>query len=361
MTSAHPPPPYTAQMAATGESSRVLLALSWLVVGAAMVAVPVWLGWTRWEPILNAHPLMLALGLLLLLLGLVAVACSIAALVLGDRAHGEDRPRLTPGQQRRRAGRRLALGVPPLLVGLLAVGLLGWARPLPATAVALAAMRSADDVRVVDRLTWYEMTSVAQDSEGEVVRPVTGLVFSPGARVDSRAYAHVLRPLAKAGYLVVVLKEPLGIAFADPGHAERVMRVHPQIATWVVGGHSLGGVAASSFADAHPRVGGAPVAGLVLYASYPAGPLARADVTVLSVSGDLDRLTTPGDVAKARDELPPDTRYLVVPGAVHSDFGDYGRQPGDGTPTVDRAVAQAAIAKATARLLADVTPKPRKK
>ena len=53
--------------------------------------------------------------------------------------------------------------------------------------------------------------------------------------------------------------------------------------------------------------------------------------------------------------------YVVVPGAVHSFFGDYGPQADDGTPTADRDAAQAEITKATRAVLAAVTPKPKKK
>jgi hypothetical protein len=246
------------------------------------------------------------------------------------------------------------------LCGLL-VGALAWSRPYPASPVAVAAMRSADGVRVSDRLTWFEMASTARDDDDQVVRPTTGLVLVPGARVDPRAYAHVLRPLARAGYLVTVLKEPFGVSLINPGHPGRVMKAHPEIAQWVVAGHSLGGVTAASFADGSPTVGEAPVAGLVLWASYPARTLQRADLTVVSVSAELDELTTPAEVAAAKDDLPPDTTHVVVPGAVHSWFGDYGDQPGDGTPTGDRAEAQTQITRATRDVLAAVTPKPAKK
>jgi pimeloyl-ACP methyl ester carboxylesterase len=349
-------------MAKTGVGSRTVLALVWLAVGAAMVLVPVWLGWTRWQAVLTGHPLMLALGIALLLFGFVALAWSIATLILGDRSDREDAPRpRTERERRRRASRRIALAVPALFLCVLAVGALAWSRPLPATPTALAAMRSGGDVRVTDRLTWYEMIPAAKNREGEVVKPRTGLVFVPGARVDPRAYAHVLRPLAEAGYFVAVLKEPFGVALTDAGHAERVMEVHAEIGQWAVAGHSLGGVAAAAFAQSHPQVKGAPVSGLVLYAAYPAGTVDRAGLEVTSISGELDGLTTPDDIANSKAHLPADTRYVVVPGAVHSFFGDYGDQPGDGTPTADRAAAQADIAQATQALLASVTPRPKKR
>ena len=349
-------------MAKTGDGSRRLLALLWLGIAAAMVLVPVWLGWTRWQAVLTGHPLVLVLAIACGLCGFIALAWAVATLVLGDRGDRDDavRPR-TERERIRRADRRVALAVPAMLVCVLVVCALAWSRPLPADPTALAAMRSQNGVRVADRLTWYEMTPTAEDKAGDLIRPTTGFVFVPGARVDPRAYARLLRPLAEAGYLVTVLKEPFGVALADSRHAGRAMAVHPEIGQWVVGGHSLGGVAAASFADEQPQVNGAPVAGLVLYAAYPAGRLQRADLDVTSISGDLDGLTTPEDVAEARDELPPDTSYVVIPGAVHSFFGDYGVQDGDGTPTADRAAAQAQIVEATQAVLAGVTPKPKKK
>lgn len=349
-------------MAKTGDGSRAVLAVVWLAVGAAMVVVPAWLGWTRWQPILTGHPLVLALTIACGLLGFVALAWAVATLVLGDRADDEEAGRARTERERiRRADRRVAFAVPTLFLCVLVVGALVWSRPLAATEPALAAMRSGDGVRVADRLTWYELSPSREDAKGRVIPPSTGLVFVPGARVDPRAYAAVLRPLAAAGYFVAVLKEPFGISLVDGRHAGRVVEVHPEIDQWVLGGHSLGGVTAASFADDHPQVDGAPVAGLVLFAAYPAGKLDRADLQVTSISGELDGLTTPADIDEARDELPPDTQYVVVPGAVHSFFGDYGEQEGDGTPTADRAEAQAAITTATQDVLAAVTPKPKKK
>lgn len=347
-------------MAKTGDHSRRVLAALWLVVGAAMVAVPVWLGVTRWSSVLTGHPLMLVLGIASGLLGFVALAWALASLILGDRSDDEERPR-TERDRIRRSNRRVALATPALFVCVLLVAAMAWSRPFAPADVALAAMRSGGDVRVSDRLTWYEMTPTAEDEDGEVVKATTGLVFLPGARVDPRAYAHILRPLAEAGYFVAVLKEPFGLSVTDGGHATSVMEAHADITRWVVGGHSLGGVTAAAFADGHPQVGAAPVAGLVLYASYPAGKMERTDLRVVSISGELDGLSTPAKVDEAKDEAPADTTYVVVPGAVHSFFGDYGVQPGDGTPTADRAEAQAEITSATQGVLAAVTPKPKPK
>ena len=338
-----------------GALSRTVLALLWLVLGLAMIVVPVWLGWTRWPAILNGQPVMLIAAMACGLLGFMAVAWSVGSLAVGAR---EDRERdldppahQTSVQVTRRTDWRIIVAVPLLVLCFLLVAVLIYARPFVATPTATAALRSEKGVRFADRLGWYELVSAREDSAGEVIRPTTGVVFVPGARVDSRAYAHVLRPLAEAGYLVAVLKEPFGLALLDPDHGRKVLDLHPEIAHWVVGGHSLGGTVAASLADDDDRV-----AGLVLYASYPANPIIRNDLKMVSISGSSDGLATPTDIEASRANVPPNASFVVINGAVHSSFGDYGDQPGDGVPTIERSAAQAEINKATLALMGAVAP-----
>lgn len=345
-------------MAQPGTVSRVVLAVVWFLLGCAMVGVPLWVGWTRWRVILNGHPAMLVTVILCGLLGLVAVAWALATLIIGgrhDREGDPGHPR-TPLQMRRRAGRRVGLAIPALLVCALTVALLAYARPLAASPAAVAALRSTADVRYADRLTWYELVPARRNRSGDVIKPTVGLVFYPGARVDSRAYAAVLRPLARAGYLVVVLKEPFGLAVAAPGQAESAINVHPEIRHWAVGGHSLGGTAAADYASSAGKV-----KGLLLWASYPAAQVLRTDLRVTSIFGTSDGVSTPTEIEASRDSLPPRASFVPVKGAVHASFGDYGQQPGDGTPSIAPAAAQQQIVAASTKLLASLAPPPRRK
>ena len=59
----------------------------------------------------------------------------------------------------------------------------------------------------------------------------------------------------------------------------------------------------------------------------------------------------------AKPDLPPHTVYVVVAGAVHSDFGDYGTQRGDGTP-ISHHRAQSEIEAASLALLERVDRAP---
>lgn len=334
-----------------------MLALIWLVLGLAMVAVAVWLGWTRWPAILNGHPAMLIAGIACGLLGFIAVAWSIGSLTIGDRQDREGDPEhpahRTSTQVQQRAQRRIILAVPLLVLAFLLVVTLAYARPFVATPAATAALRSEKDVRISDRLVWYELVPVKKDAAGDDIKPTTGLLFVPGARIDSRAYAHVLRPLAEAGYLVAVLKEPFGFSLLDADQGKKVLDVHPEITYWAAGGHSLGGTTAASLADQDERV-----KGLVLFASYPADSLVRTDLKAVSISGAADGFTTPADIEASKGRLPPDTSYVVINGAVHSSFGDYGEQSGDGIATVDRSAAQTEITTAALALLTSLVPPP---
>ena len=52
---------------------------------------------------------------------------------------------------------------------------------------------------------------------------------------------------------------------------------------------------------------------------------------------------------------------MVIEGAIHAFFGDYGEQPGDGVATIDRGEAQTQIAQNTRALLASLPPPPKKR
>ena len=92
--------------------------------------------------------------------------------------------------------------------------------------------------------------------------------------------------------------------------------------------------------------------GLLLYASYPASNMSESlQIPVMSISGDRDGLSTPDKIAASRSTLPTGTEFVVIDGAVHAQFGDYGVQPGDGSPTITDGRAREQIDAASLRFL----------
>lgn len=182
---------------------------------------------------------------------------------------------------------------------------------------------------------------VRDTAEGLVLTPAdgdstAGLVFIPGAKVRAEAYIAVLQDLAAEDGLTIVITRPwLNLAFFDLRGLDSFTSAAPDIDTWMVGGHSLGGVRACQLAtDADA---------LVLFASYCANDLSGIDLPVLSLSGGEDGLSTPQKIADARSLLPADAQLVEIPGAAHSSFGDYGAQSGDGTPRISEAEMRAEI------------------
>jgi len=182
--------------------------------------------------------------------------------------------------------------------------------------------------------------------------PDTGLILYPGAQIEHRAYAPAARAMAEQGYLVVIVPMPLHLAVFGAERAKGVIDAFPTIQHWAVGGHSLGGAMAAQFAHRHQDL----VEGLVLWAAYPpnANDLSGSALKVLSISGTQDRFTTAANIEASRVRLPVDTRYVVIQGGNHSQFGWYGTQYGDGEPTILRQSQQEQIVAATLELLGEL-------
>ena len=79
----------------------------------------------------------------------------------------------------------------------------------------------------------------------------TALIFYGGASCDARAYAPMAREIARAGYMMVLVKMPEDWARQAPERAAVVMEAFPAITAWAIGGHSMGGIAACEFAKEH--------------------------------------------------------------------------------------------------------------
>ncbi len=240
---------------------------------------------------------------------------------------------------RRRILRWVLLSIVCVLIIAFA-GTAWWLRPSLASAQALDALHTGDGVVVT---TTNETITFMPEQQ----QPIEGVIFYPGARVDPDAYARYMRTFAEHGYEAFIVKMPFNIALLGENLASDVITAHPGIKAWVIGGHSLGGVAACSFA-----LHNVAIKGLLLYASYPNEDLSKQTrLHIVSIFGTNDGLATPAKIAAAKPLLPTTTMYVSIQGGIHAFFGDYGPQDGDGQPTTSRETAHTAIANASLALL----------
>ena len=160
--------------------------------------------------------------------------------------------------------------------------------------------------------------------------PVAGFIFYPGGKVACEAYAPLLYKCAQAGILCVMPRMPLNLAVFGIDRADGIQKRYPQISKWYIGGHSLGGSMAAQYLSAHSDA----FDGLILLASYSASDLHDSNISVLSVYGSEDHVLNMNKYQVNKKNLPDDLTEKIIPGGIHSYFGMYGLQKGDGTPAV---------------------------
>ena len=100
-------------------------------------------------------------------------------------------------------------------------------------------------------------------------------------------------------------------------------------AHWYIGGHSLGGVMAASYAAAH----GGQLSGVYMLAAYSSKPLDDNTRAVL-IYGSEDGVLNRTKLEEANRYLPVDSAAYVIEGGNHAQFGNYGIQNGDGNALI---------------------------
>lgn len=233
------------------------------------------------------------------------------------------------------------------LVAIATIGFIIWAQtPSKPGAAALVALQSGSLVQVIDHGKYIAFEPAGQE-------PTTGFLFYPGGHVDFRAYSPILRRIAERGYLVVLLRVNLNLAFLDIEAGAPALRQFSSITTWVAGGHSLGGVASAYFAYNHPEI-----KGIVFWASYPADDrLKNSNIKMLSIYGTEDGgLDQGAKIEQYKAFQPLDTEFVVIQGGNHGQFGDYGSQPGDNPAMITAESQWQQTTDATVQFLASFAP-----
>ena len=205
-----------------------------------------------------------------------------------------------------------------IIIGIL--GMLVWSKTgtYPARMDALSALESTD------RVTITQDKWIVFEPEEETD---TGLIFYPGGLVEPTAYAPILHQIAEEGVLVIITPMPLNLAIFNTGAANAVIDAYPQISTWILAGHSLGGASAAIFAENNPKT----IVAIALWDSYPpdSADLSDNTISVISIFGTPNNIPNTENFNDKRHLLPADTTFIGIEGANHAQFGDYGPQKGD--------------------------------
>jgi pimeloyl-ACP methyl ester carboxylesterase len=240
----------------------------------------------------------------------------------------------------RRPRRRTVLVTLVVLVAVLAGAFAWYVQPQPLLPEATASLASTPEVTFTDAADGLEWAPAG-------AAPTTGLIVYPGGKVRPEAYGPTAQAIAAHGHLAVITPMPFNLAVFDIDAADRVREAHPEIETWVIAGHSLGGSMAAQHVANRPDA----YEGLAFWAAYAATDLSALDVAARSIYGTLDAGAARMSGAEAQAALPPDAEFIPIEGGNHEQMGWYTGQPNDPPATISRQAQQDQVVAATVELL----------
>ncbi len=238
-----------------------------------------------------------------------------------------------------------------IIVALIAVlvifsGFVIWAETPPAPMQQAYDALQSDENVTVSQGQWLVF-------EPKATNNTTGFIFYPGGRVNYLAYAPYAHEIAVEGYLAVIVPMPLNLAVFGVNSASGVIAAYPNVTSWAIGGHSLGGSMAAQYIHDNPG----KVEGLALWASYPPSSvdLSKLNITVVTVHGTNDGLVSRKQIDDSLKQLPPNTVRVEIEGGNHAQFGWYGTQSGDNSATISREQQQSITVNATVQMLSKLS------
>ena len=100
-------------------------------------------------------------------------------------------------------------------------------------------------------------------------------------------------------------------------------------ARWYIGGYSLGGAMAVDYASDHCE----SLSGVILLAAYPTKPL-DDNLFLISIYGSEDGVLNRTKMTEEKQNVREQYAEYVIKGGNHAQFGNYGKQKGDGEASI---------------------------
>lgn len=186
----------------------------------------------------------------------------------------------------------------------------------------------------IHAFTAVKEAQITEDEDGNLIfkakKERAGFIFYPGGKVEQTAYKPLMALCAEKGITCILLKMPFHLAVLDKNGADGVKEKFPAIKRWYIGGHSLGGAMSASYVLENAS----DFDGLILLGAYSTANLSKTNLKVLSIYGSEDKVLDKEKYDECKANLPKNFTEHVIDGGCHAYFGMYGKQDGDGTPTI---------------------------
>lgn len=198
----------------------------------------------------------------------------------------------------------------------------------------------ADDVAVAA----MQSESVAQFDDILIIsspdtKSSSAVIFYPGAKVEYFAYLPLMEKIKDStGLTCILVKMPFNMAIFDPNAAGKIINQFPDIESWYIAGHSMGGAMASDYASKHQdKIKGLILLGAYIYGDYP-------EENSLTIYGSFN--------TSVAEKINYTENIVVIEGGNHAQFGNYGKQKGDLDATISSEEQQSIAAYAIKEFLA---------
>lgn len=157
-----------------------------------------------------------------------------------------------------------------------------------------------------------------------------GFIIYPGGKVDEKAYSPLAKKLNEEGYKVVIAKFPFKLGILDTNEAENIIKKNPNIKSWVIVGHSLGGTCASMYVADNNTL----VTGIAFLGSYTNENLRDLPIKTISILGTNDKIVNMENYENTKEMYNTSHKFYEIEGGNHAYYGVYGEQEGDGEATI---------------------------
>lgn len=154
----------------------------------------------------------------------------------------------------------------------------------------------------------------------------TAVIFYPGAKVEYTSYLPLFIDLASQGVDCYLVEMPFNLAFFAVNSADEIIE-NSSYQHYFMAGHSLGGAMASSYVNKTDN----NITGLIYLSSHSPDEI---NVPVLSIRGTNDGIINLTSYNQAKSLMKNNYTEVIINGGNHAQFGNYGKQSGDGNATI---------------------------
>ena len=158
----------------------------------------------------------------------------------------------------------------------------------------------------------------------------SALIFYPGAKVETLAYAPLMTALAEEGVDCFLADMPFRMAILNGSLADKFLNAY-SYDNWAAAGHSMGGMVISGYASDHDD----RISSLILLAAYPTGTIPDS-IRLYSIYGTQDGCLNPEAYEQAKAYWPRTAAEFPLEGGNHAQYANYGSQSGDLEPGITR-------------------------